>query len=76
MNENDANGANVFLLILSSVFVACISLLITCCSDKINSNHIVTSYVKSESPEMILSNSLVLIPLLIWKSLNLFLQFP
>jgi len=75
MNEIDANGANVFLLILSSVFVACISLLITCCSDKINSDHIVT-YVKSESPEIILSNSVVLIPLLIWKSLNLFLQFP
>jgi len=75
MSENDSNGANAFLLILSSVFVACISLLITCCSDKIKSDHIVT-FVKSESPEISFSNSVALIPLLIWKSLNLFLQFP
>ena len=75
MNENDSSGANIFLLILSSVFVACISLLITSCSDKIKSDHIVT-YVQSESPALILSNSLVLILLLVWKTFNHFLKFP
>jgi len=76
MSEDDSGAlsANTFLFILSAVFFGCISLLITCCTDKINSEHIVT-LAKSGSSQFFVSKLLLLFFPFVLKTLNDLIQF-
>jgi len=76
MSEHDsgAKSANIFLFILSAVFFGSISLLITCCTDKINSEHIVT-FAKSGSSQFFVSKILLLILPFVLDTLNDLIQF-
>jgi hypothetical protein len=73
-DDSDAQSANIFLFILSAVFFGSISLLITCCTDKINSDHIVTS-AKSGSSQFFVSKLLLLILPFVLDTLNDLVQF-
>jgi len=59
MSENETRQANLFLLILFAIFVASISLIISCCAEKITAEPIVT-FVKSGSSGLMVSKLLLL----------------
>jgi len=58
MSEDDGPAANIFLFILFAIFVASISLIITCCSEKVTAEPIIT-FAKSGSAGLTVSKILL-----------------
>lgn len=69
MSEDDGPAANFFLFILVAIFVASISLIITCCTEKVTAEPIVT-FAKSGSAGIIISKLLLSNLILIFYCFN------
>jgi len=58
MSEDDGPAANFFLFILLAIFIASLSLIITCCTDKVTAEPILT-FAKSGSACLQVSKLLI-----------------